>query len=279
MFACALVYMPHLWMRVAVGLYGLGLLYALVALSGKREVLARIILPALGLGAIFHFVALAEAYVSSGELAPVTISQSESLLAFVLIACFFGVYWRYKTTSPGILVFPLVFLLSLSAAIGQEPPQFDSPLLRSGWILFHITLILAGYAALFFSFVSSLIYLVQEQRLKSKHFDGVLSHLPALEVMDDIGFRSLLFGFPFMTLGLIAGSVIAQASYGPTYFRDPKILLSILMWAVYMVLLFSRWSAGWRGRRAALLSTVAFIAATLAWTANYFSSVHRYVAQ
>src|SRR5437899_3152408 len=269
--------MPHLWMRVAVGLYGLGLLYALVALTGKREVLARIILPAVGLGTIFHFVALAEAYVSSGELAPVTISQSESLLGFVLMVCFFGVYWRYKTTSPGILVFPLVFLLSLSAALGQDPPQFSSPLLKNGWIALHITLILGGYAALFFSFVSSLLYLVQEQSLKSKHLDGILSRLPALEVMDNIGFQSLLLGFPFMTLGLIAGSVIAQASFGPTYFRDPKILLSILMWAVYMVLLFTRWSAGWRGRRAALLSTVAFIAATLAWTANFFSSVHRYV--
>jgi len=92
-------------MRVAVGLYGLGLLYALVALTGKREVLARIILPAVGLGTIFHFVALAEAYVSFGELAPLTISQTESLLGFVLMVCFFAVYWRYKTTSPGILVF------------------------------------------------------------------------------------------------------------------------------------------------------------------------------
>ena len=48
--------MPHLWLRVAVGLYGLGLLYALIALTGKREILARIILPAVGLGALFHFI-------------------------------------------------------------------------------------------------------------------------------------------------------------------------------------------------------------------------------
>jgi ABC-type uncharacterized transport system permease subunit len=271
--------MPHLWLRVAVAFYGLGLLYALIALSGRREVLARIILPAVGLGAIFHFVSIAEAYAAAGDFAPTNVTQSESLLAFVLMVSFFAVYWRYKTTSLGILVFPLVFLLSLSASLGQQPPQFISPLLGSGWILVHITLILCGYAALFFSFVSSLLYLLQERSLKSKNMGGVLSRLPALEVMDDIGFRSLLLGFPFMTFGLIAGCVIAQASYGPAYFKDPKILLTLLMWAVYMVLLFSRWSAGWRGRKAAVLSTVAFAAATLAWAANYFSSVHRYVAQ
>jgi ABC-type uncharacterized transport system permease subunit len=50
------------------------------------------------------------------------------------------------------------------------------------------------------------------------------------------------------------------------------------MWAVYMVLLYTRWSSGWRGRKAAYLATFAFIAAVSAWAANYFSGVHRFVA-
>lgn len=270
--------MPHLWLRVAVILYGLGLVYALIALSGRSVALARIIIPAMGLATVFHFVALAEIFAATGDPAPVTIYQSESVLAFILMVSFFGVYWRYKTTSPAVLVFPLVFMLGLSASLGEQPLSFSSPLLKSGWIILHITLILGGYAALFFSFASSILYLVQENSIKAKRIDGLLSRLPALEVMDDLGVRSLQLGFPFMTLGLIAGCVIAQISYGPTYFLDPKILLTILMWAVYMVLLFTRWSAGWRGRRAAILSTVAFIAAMVTWSANYFSAVHRYIA-
>ena len=270
--------MPHLWLRVAVYLYGVGLLYALVCLAGRKERMTRWVLLTLAFATFFHFVSLVEVFVVTRDPAPVTIYQSESVLAFVLMVSFFGVWWRYKTSSPGIFVFPLVFLLGLSSLVGQQPPQFTTPLLRSGWIILHITLILGGYAALFFSFVSSILYLVQEHSLKAKQMTGLFSRLPALEVIDDIGFRALLVGFPFMTLGLIAGSVIAQVSFGPTYFRDPKILLTILMWAVYMVLLFSRWSAGWRGRRAAILSAAAFVAATLAWTANYFSSVHRYLA-
>jgi ABC-type uncharacterized transport system permease subunit len=91
--------------------------------------------------------------------------------------------------------------------------------------------------------------------------------------MDDIGLRSLVLGFPFMTLGLIAGSVIAQSLFGPGYFKDPKVVLSLLMWAVYMLLLFTRWTAGWRGRKAATLSAAAFISATLAWAATYATSM------
>jgi ABC-type uncharacterized transport system permease subunit len=270
--------MPHLWLRVAVILYALGLVYALFALTGRRSTFARIILPALGFATVFHLVSLAEEFAVTGEPAPVTTYQFESVLAFILMVSFFGVYWRYKTTSPGVIIFPLVFLLALSATLGQTPVQFTSPLLHSGWIVVHISLILGGYAALLFSFASSILYLAQERSLKSKRLDGLLSRLPALEVMDDLGIRSLQLGFPFMTLGLIAGCVAAQLSYGPTYFRDPKIILAFLMWTVYMVLLFTRWSAGWRGRRAAMLAAVAFVAATLAWSASYFSSVHRYMA-
>ena len=81
-----------------------------------------------------------------------------------------------------------------------------------------------------------------------------------------------------MTLGLIAGSAVAQAQFGASFFLDPKVLLSLLAWAVYMLLLYTRWHAGWRGRRAAILATVAFLAAVSAWAANYFSGMHRFLA-
>ena len=81
----------------------------------------------------------------------------------------------------------------------------------------------------------------------------------------------------FKTLGLVAGSVIAQASFGPTYFKDPKVVLSVLMWVVYLILVYTRWNSGWRGRRAAYLAAVAFTVAVVAWVANYFSAVHGFV--
>jgi hypothetical protein len=43
-------------------------------------------------------------------------------------------------------------------------------------------------------------------------------------------------------------------------------------------MVYMRLSAGWRGRRAALLASVAFVAAIVAWAANYFSGMHRFIA-
>ncbi|HUR37337.1 MAG TPA: cytochrome c biogenesis protein CcsA [Terriglobales bacterium] len=268
--------MPNFWLTIAIVLYGFGLAYSLFTLHGRREKLEPFIITMVRIGALFHFVSLAESVWSTGQITLLTTQKTESLLAFLLMVFFFFTYWRLRSFSHGIFVFPLVVVLTLFTAIGVRPVQFPSPVLRSGWIFSHIALILAGYAALFFSFSSSILYLVQERSLKTRSVGGIASRLPALQVIDEIGFRSLILGFPFMTLGLIAGSVIAEASYGPMFLRDPKIVLSIIMWAVYMVLLFTRWTAGWRGRRAAVLSTVAFLAATLAWAANYISGVHRF---
>src|SRR5689334_11311064 len=151
--------MPILWLRVALGFYAVGLLYALLALTRRSEWLSRIALPAMTMGMVFHFVSLTEALLISGQLTLASVHNSESLLAFLIMAAFMLVYLVYHTTSPGIVVFPLVFLLSFVAATGQQPFLITEPGLRTGWLFAHITLIFIGYAALFLSFGASLLYL------------------------------------------------------------------------------------------------------------------------
>ena len=266
--------MPIIWLRVALALYALGLVYVLVALTRTKELLNRLALHAAYLGMVFHFVAIVETVHQSGALSLASLSVAASVLGFLIMVVFLVVYMIYETTSPGIVVFPLVFLLTFLGALRQESIIW-TPSTKQGWLIAHISLIFAGYAALVLSFSASLIYLIQERALKAKRPGGLLSRLPALQVTDEIGFRSLLIGFPFMTAGLIAGMIIAQADFGRVDFRDPKILFSLLTWAVYLVLLFTRWTAGWRGRRAAFLAAGAFAMAIVAWAANYFSAVHK----
>jgi ABC-type uncharacterized transport system permease subunit len=268
------------WLRVALSLYGVGLLYALASFWGGRKVLTRITLPAVGLGMVFHFVSIVENAMFSDTWTPTSMHGLESLLAFVLMVFFFVVYARYRATAPGLAVFPLVFGLTFSASSYASPNEPSAPIFVSlQWIYIHVALILVGYSALFFSFIASILYLIQERNLKNKAgMHSFWSRLPSLATIDEIGFKCLIWGFPFMTLGLIAGSILAEARFGTRYFADPKILLSGLMWVVYMVLLYTRWNAGWRGRRAAYLATFAFAAAVLAWVANNFSQTHRFIA-
>ncbi len=273
------MFMPLLWLRVAVVFYSFGLLYSIASLSRPCNFLSRMVLPVAGIGMTFHFVSLVEAFVGEGHMALASIHHSESVLAFLIMVLLMLTSLRYRTTSPGIFLFPMVFVLTFTSAMSQSLTPLSSPVTRSGWLLAHLATIFMGYAALFLSFGASILYLLQERGLKSKHPGGILARLPSLSTIDEIGYRSLLLGFPFMTLGLAAGSVLAEAKFGPRYFLDPKVLLSILMWGVYIVLLYTRWNSGWRGRKAAYLATFAFVAALVAWAANYFSGVHRFVLQ
>jgi ABC-type uncharacterized transport system permease subunit len=270
--------MPLIWLRVATILYGVGLVHAILMLRQRGERSEAVAVPAVGLGIVFHFVSLVETAVLYGYAELLTIRHAESALALIIAIIFTALYMRYKTASPAAFIFPLIFILTFASAIAQHPVAFPSSNFRSGWIVFHVCTLLFGYAMLFLSFVSSLLYLVLSRQLKLKQNSSWAARMPALQVIDELGYRALLFGFPFMTVGLLAGAVVAQERYGATYFADPKVLLSLLMWGIYLVLLYTRWSAGWRGRKAAYLASFGFIVAVCAWGANYLSKLHRFIA-
>jgi ABC-type transport system involved in cytochrome c biogenesis permease subunit len=142
----------------------------------------------------------------------------------------------------------------------------------------HIALLLAAYAALFVSLLASLLYLIQERRLKSKQpsLADRMTWLPPLETTDQIALKSLLLGLPCMTGGLLIGSLVAQETIGASYFLDPKILLAFAMWLAYCGMIFIRRHSGLRGRRAVYLSSFVFLVVLTVWAANQFSSVHRF---
>ena len=266
--------MSLLWLKVAVLLYGVASLAVLPAALYDRPRWRHVAIPATIAAVLFHFVSLAEMLYAAHHSLPVETHELQSLLALLLAAAFIAVYARYRTVALGIFVMPIAFLLSVLAAF--RPGQEQLLPLRTGWIFLHIGLLLAAYAALFVSLLASLLYLIQERRLKAKA--PSLPWLPPLDTTDQIGLRSLLFGLPCMTGGLLIGSLVAQQTIGASYFLDPKILLAFAMWLAYCSMIFIRRHSGLRGRRAVYLSSFVFLVVLTVWAANQFSAVHRFAA-
>ncbi len=268
--------MSLLWLKVAVVLYGIAALAVLPAALYDRPRWRHLAIPATIAAVFFHFVSLAEMLNAAHHRLPVDTHETQTLLGLILALAFLLVYWRYKTVSLGIFLLPICFLLGLVPAFhpGQESTAF--PMIHTGWIFLHVALLLAAYAALLLSLLASLLYLIQERSLKQK--SPTLPSLPPLETTDQIALKALLFGLPCMTAGLLIGSLIAQATVGPSYFRDPKILLAFAMWLVYVLMIYIRRHSGLRGRRAVYLSSFVFLVVLAVWAANQFSSVHRFTA-
>jgi ABC-type uncharacterized transport system permease subunit len=265
-----------LWLRVAAVLYGLASVSALPAVLGDHPRWRKICMPLTVGGWLFHVVASVEMLAAAHRLMPVGMHEVQSTLGLLIVTAFLLIWLRYRTISFGVFALPLAFLLVLVPAIGADKYTFPSQMVRNGWIVAHVTLLLAAYAALIFSLLSSLLYLVQERRLKDKQSPGFLEWLPPLDTMDQIAKTTLIFGFHCMTGGLLIGSLIAQEHMGAAYFLDPKVLLSFVMWVLYLVILFVRRSTGLRGRRAVYLSSAVFLVMLCVWAANLFSSVHRF---
>lgn len=276
-----------LWLRIAAGLYGVASLLAIPAVLGNHPRGHRYCLPvALG-GWFFHLVATVEMLALAHHLIPVLATEIVSTLALAIVGVFLFTFFVYRTVSFGLFALPLAFLLTVVPAIGPERYTFSSPMVRNGWIAFHVVMLLVAYAALLFSILSSFLYLIQEKRLKNKDWAkagvttrqkarprGFLTWLPPLATMDKVTQSTLQIGFVCMTVGLFAGSVVAQEQVGIGYFIDPKVMLSFVMWGLYVVILFVRRSVGLRGRRAAWITSSVFVVMLCVWAANKLSGVH-----
>lgn len=266
------------WLRVALALYGAASIAIIPDVFSGQNRWRKVVWPALVAAVFFHFVALAEMLNLAHHWVPASLDEVETSLALLLAVAFLAIYARYRAISLGLFALPLVAVLLLVPALQPDHAPILGAWMQNGWVILHIALLLAAYAALIFSLIASLLYLIQERRLKRKKTGGVFSHLPPLDTIDQIAFRMLAIGFPCMTVGLVVGALIAQHSVGISYFLDPKVAVSAAMWLLYVWMLYVRRHSGLRGRKAIYLSSLVFIAAITAWAANQLSAVHRFAA-
>jgi len=272
-----------LWLRVAAILYAAAAVAVFPAVLYGLTRWRKTCVHLAGLAFFFHFVSCVEMLVQAHSGMPLGIREIESLLGFAIAGLFLLVWWLYDAISIGIFIIPITFFTVLVPSLGYERYTFPSEGVRLSWLVAHIAALLAVYVALSFSLLASLLYLVQERRIKSKHKPGEDSGwfpfdwLPPLDTLERIAHGTLEFGFPCITIGLVIGSVLAQATpLGAAYFLDPKVIASFIMWVIYVALLFVRRSAGLRGRRAVYLSGVVFLVMLAVFAANVISRVHRY---
>jgi ABC-type uncharacterized transport system permease subunit len=279
-----------LWLRVAAILYAGGSVAVFPAVLSKSLPWRKTCVHLGGMAFFFHFVSVVEMLVQAHRAMPVGVREIESLLGFAVAGLFFLVWWLYDAISLGIFALPATFLLVFIPSLGPDRYRFPSQRVWMSWLVAHIIALLLAYAALCFSLLASMLYLVQERRIKSKFKSGPkagktqrwqpLEWLPPLDTLERMALATLEFGFPCMTVGLLIGSVLVQeTSLGAAYFLDPNILASFVMWIVYATLLLLRRGMGMRGRRAAYVSGGALVVMMAVWAINFVSQVHRFGPQ
>ncbi|MBV9508201.1 MAG: cytochrome c biogenesis protein CcsA [Acidobacteriia bacterium] len=260
--------MSVMWLRVAAALYSVGLLHAILMLVRRREQVFRVALGAFSLGAVFHFVSIAEEGIAANRCPISNFYETLSMCAFLVAILYLFVQWRYKMASLSAFIFPLVFVGSLVATLGNPVSTWSSSAVRNTWLTVHIVLVLLGIAALVVTAVASLLYLAQERELKAKKPRKFYYRLPALGTLDDLISKSMAVGFVLITLAVIAGSTWAFIEMRTAWIGDPKIAISFFTWGIYMAMVFLRTTAGWRGRKAAIMTVTVLGFSMITWAAH-----------
>lgn len=212
----------------------------------------------LGVGFILHTGAILVRLSRLGLLPVTTFGEGLSFFSWLVVGTFIVVSGRYRLTVLGAVISPLAFGLSFAGVLQYDGGAVIPAALRSPWLPVHVTLAFLGNAVFAVAFAISVVYMVQENLLKSRSRGRMITRLPSLEQLDRLNYNCLAWGFPLLTLGMLSGGIWAVNAWGRFWSWEPREVLSLLTWAIYAWLLVYRLTSGLRGRRAAALTIVGF---------------------
>ena len=224
-----------------------------------------------------------ESYQLGHGHAPLT-NMYESLVFFAWCTTLLYLFmeFRFKARVIGAFVMPCVATAMAYASFSDRIDDKISPLipaLQSNWLIAHVVTCFIGYAAFAVAGGLGLMYLIKRRAVQRQApADSIGGSLPELRVIDDLTHRTIVFGFLWLSAGIITGAVWANEAWGTYWSWDPKETWSIITWFVYALTLHARFTRGWGGNRIAWLAIVGFIAVFFTYFGVNFllSGLHSY---
>jgi len=275
----------HTFFNISMAMYltcSIG--YLLSAVSGSYRIGA-VSTYLLLLGLLVHSAGLILRWVETHQTGYGYVPLSnmyESLIFFswAIILIYLILEFRYRQKIIGVFVTPFAFLaIALTSIIPGVDAKITPlvPALQSNWLAIHVITCFLGYASFAVSFGISVLYLAQDRRDGEKK-EGP-KWLPSPSVLDEINYRSVVIGFPMLTLGIVTGAAWANYAWGSYWSWDPKETWSLITWFVYAAFLHARLTRDWKGRKSAILSIVGFSAVIFTYFGvNYLiSGLHSYL--
>ena len=235
------------------------------------------------------FFILCSRWILEGYFPLSNLYESLLFLTWTLLTLYLYIESQTKTKIIGAILIPVALLtngfgnLTLSPEMQKASPLI--PALQSNWLMMHVSMMLLSYGTLIMGSLLCLLFLVVSQYqevdfkeineiskpfynimvdyyefniLDSKNSTSELGKLKLLQSLDNWSYRIIGLGFPFLTIGIIAGGVWANEAWGSYWSWDPKETWALITWLVFATYLHARFTKGWEGRKTAILGGVGF---------------------
>lgn len=238
---------------------------------------------------ILLFFILCSRWIIAGYFPLSNLYESLLFLTWTLLTIYLYIEYKTKSKLIGAILVPVALLvngfanLTLSTEMQKASPLV--PALQSNWLMMHVSMMMLSYGTLIIGSLLCILFLVisnyQEVDFQSINnssfpFSNVLFNyyevklfsssdeiselgkLKLLYSLDNWSYRIIGLGFPFLTIGIIAGGVWANEAWGSYWSWDPKETWALITWIVFATYLHSRLIKGWEGKKTAILGSLGF---------------------
>jgi len=238
---------------------------------------------------ILLFVILCSRWIVAGYFPLSNLYESLLFLTWTLLTIYLYIEFKTKSKLMGAVLIPVILLingfanLTLSAEMQKSSPLV--PALQSNWLMMHVSMMMLSYATLIIGSLLAILFLVisnyQEVDLKLIDDSSLplynimldyyeakllspsdeiseLGKLKLLYSLDNWSYRIIGLGFPFLTVGIIAGGIWANEAWGSYWSWDPKETWALITWLIFATYLHARITKGWQGKKTAILGSLGF---------------------
>ena len=229
---------------------------------------------------VLLFFILCSRWIVAGYFPLSNLYESLLFLTWTLLTIYLYIEFKTKSKLMGAILIPVALLingfanLTLSADMQKSSPLV--PALQSNWLMMHVSMMMLSYATLIMGSLLCILFLViskyQDVNLQAidesslplynvmlEYYEtSELGKLKLLQSLDNWSYRIIGLGFPFLTIGIIAGGVWANEAWGSYWSWDPKETWALITWLVFATYLHSRITKGWEGKKTAILGGLGF---------------------
>jgi cytochrome c-type biogenesis protein CcsB len=216
--------------------------------------------------------------------APLTnMYESVVFFSWTIIVLYLAIEWKFKIRTIGAFAVPFAFLAMAYASFSSEISKTISPLipaLQSNWLIAHVITCFIGYAAFAVAAGLGVMYMLKNRSERGENHaapeqPAILLSLP---VIDDLIHKTMVFGFIWLSGGIITGAVWANSAWGTYWSWDPKETWSLITWFFYAITLHARYTRGWAGTKIAFLAIFGFVSVLFTYYGVNFllSGLHSY---
>jgi len=206
--------------------------------------------------------------------------ESLLFLDWVLLFILLFIENKTKTKIIGAIMIPIIlFVIIFALLILPSQMQIASslvPSLQSNWLIMHVSMMIFSYSILILGSLLSILFLVISKNSFSQSL--MISRNNLLVNLDNWSYRTISFGFPCLTIGIISGAVWANEAWGSYWSWDPKETWALITWIVFASYIHARLTKGWFGEKAAFLGSCGFCVVWICYLGTNFlgQGLHSY---